>query len=83
MKTYRKTFPLWLKCLSRMLTNWPHWAQAKPTSPPVTQWEAKHPRFVIMGLVRVMIFEWLVPLDRKTLDIHMFQRYVVIIGNFC
>ena len=24
MKTCRKTFPLWLKSLSRMLTNWPH-----------------------------------------------------------
>ena len=34
-----------------------------------------------MGPVRVITIEWLVALDRKTLDIHMFQRYVAIIGN--
>lgn len=44
--------------------------------------DAKHPRFVIMGPVRVMTIELLVLLDRRTLNIHMFQRYLVIIGNF-
>ena len=42
--------------------------------------DAKHPRFVIMGPVRVMTIELLVLLDRRTLDIHMF--HLVIIGNF-